>query len=424
MTQCAQLVSCHDCGLLQRIVHMPDQGEVICCRCLAVLRERQRIEPVKSIEHTLALVVTGLVLFGIANVFPIVEIQAAGQTVTATLLAGSTHLFNQNLKILAGLVFFTSFGAPLLQLTGLCYLLLPMYFNHIPWQAIPVFRFIRLVSTWNMLEVLVLGILVSVVKLSAMAAVIPGIALWAFGFLIFIIAAIISTLDNEMLWERMKPATQPLIIRRLLSNLEYRNCQNCNFLNALPNVPKSVPILCLRCGSPVHKRKPDSLNRCTAYLLAAAVLYIPANVFPVMVITHFGRTEGDTILSGVIYLATSGDWPLALIVFVASILVPCIKLIILSGLLLSVHFKSRWRPQERTRLYRLTELIGRWSMVDIYVATLMAALIQIQGLMEIEVGIGAFAFGAVVVLTMLSAMAFDPRLIWDNLEDVDGRVIG
>ncbi|MBT4146871.1 MAG: paraquat-inducible membrane protein A, partial [Gammaproteobacteria bacterium] len=111
--------------------------------------------------------------------------------------------------------------------------------------------------------------------------------------------------------------------------------------------------------------------------------------------------------------------PLAIILFIASIFVPTIKLIILSLLLITVHFKSEWRPRERTYLYRLTEFIGRWSMVDIFVDTLMAALIQIQGLMVIEVGVGAVAFGAVVVLTMLAAMAFDPRLIWDNMEKIN-----
>jgi len=129
-------------------------------------------------------------------------------------------------------------------------------------------------------------------------------------------------------------------------------------------------------------------------------------------------SEGDTILSGVIYLATYGDLPLAIILFIASILVPSIKLMILMTLIVSTHFKYQWRMKERTHLYRLTELIGRWSMVDIFVATLMAALIQIQGLIVIEVGFGAVTFGAVVVLTMFAAMSFDPRLIWDNVEKI------
>jgi len=149
---------------------------------------------------------------------------------------------------------------------------------------------------------------------------------------------------------------------------------------------------------------------------AVAYLHGKANIIHGLEAAMLGKTEGDTIISGVIYLATSGDLPLAIIVFVASICVPSIKMIILAMLLITVHFKAQWLPKQRTQLYRLTELIGRWSMVDIFVDTLMAALIQISGLMVIEVGVGAIAFGAVVVLTILAAMAFDPRLIWDNLE--------
>jgi len=159
--------------------------------------------------------------------------------------------------------------------------------------------------------------------------------------------------------------------------------------------------------------------RCTALLIAAIVLYIPANLLPVMVVSSFGNSEGDTIIGGIIYLGTSGDMPLAVIVFVASILVPSVKLVILTLLLISTHFKSQTNMKDRTRLYRLTELIGRWSMVDIFVTSLMAALIQIQGLAVIEVGLGAVCFGSVVVLTILAAMSFDPRLIWDKLEKVN-----
>ena len=398
---------------------MPEDGAVKCCRCDAVLRKRQRIKPAKSIEHTLALVITAIVLFIIANVFPIVTVEAEGHEMAATLFDGVTYLFSHDMKLLAGLVFLTSIGAPLVQLTGLLYILLPLNFNRIPSYAPQVYRLVRIITAWSMLEVLMLGILVSVVKLSSLATVIPSIALWTFGLLIFFIAAILADLDTEMLWEQISSKTGNKAIQNYGKGAQLSNCHNCHLLCAIPVQDGQHETLCPRCSSTVYLRKPESLKRCTALLIAAMVMYIPANLLPVMVVTSMGKTEGDTIMSGVIYLATSGDLPLAIIVFVASICVPCIKMIILTMLLITVHFKSQWNPQERTRLYRLTEGIGRWSMVDIYVDTLMAALIQIQGLMVIEVGVGAIAFGAVVVLTILAAMAFDPRLIWDNLEKVD-----
>jgi paraquat-inducible protein A len=163
----------------------------------------------------------------------------------------------------------------------------------------------------------------------------------------------------------------------------------------------------------LHTRKPDSLARSWALLIAAYVLYIPANALPIMYSSTLTGQQADTILSGVVYLWTSGSWPLAAVVFVASILVPLLKLMALTLLLASVQLGTRWRPLDRTRLYRLTELVGRWSMVDIFVVTMLVALVNLRPLAGVEAGPGAVAFGAVVVLTMLAAEAFDPRLIWD-----------
>jgi len=161
-------------------------------------------------------------------------------------------------------------------------------------------------------------------------------------------------------------------------------------------------------------RKPNSLQRTWALVLAAMLCYLPANLFPVMTVVSLGRRQSDTIFSGVVYLLTHGMWPLALIVFVASICVPVLKIVSLISLLVSVHRSSGWRPVERTRVYRLTEAIGRWSMVDIYVVTILVALVRLGNLATIEAGAGAVFFGSVVVLTMLAAESFDPRLIWDR----------
>ncbi len=398
---------------------MPEDGAALCCRCEAVLRKRRRMKPAKSIEHMLALVVTGIVLFVIANAFPIVSLRVGENEMATTLFASVRYLSTHDMLILAGLVFVTGFGAPLVQLCGLLYILLPLYFNRISVYAPRVYHLVRFVSLWSMPEVLMLGILVSVVKLSAMATVIPGIALWTFGLLIFIVAAILVELDTETLWKQISPKIRSLKQQSFNQNVQLINCHACHLLTPVVQQQQRHQTRCPRCSAVLHVRKPESPARCTALLLAAFVMYIPANLLPVMVITSLGKTESDTIMSGVISLATSGDWPLALVVFIASIVVPSLKLLILSMLLLTVRFKARWMPKERTRLYRLTEVIGRWSMVDIFVDTLMASLIQIQGLMVIEVGAGAVAFGSVVVLTMLAAMAFDPRLIWDNLEKVN-----
>ncbi len=173
---------------------------------------------------------------------------------------------------------------------------------------------------------------------------------------------------------------------------------------------------CPRCGSLLHFRKPNSLTRTWALLITAMLMFVPAMTLPVMQTASFGKVQADTIMSGVVYFLMHGDWPLALIIFVASVTVPLLKMLALVYLLLSVQRRSLYRRQQRTRLYRITEFMGRWSMVDIFVIALMAALVHLGALAEITPALGAAAFAAVVVLTMFAALAFDPRLIWDHQE--------
>jgi paraquat-inducible protein A len=188
----------------------------------------------------------------------------------------------------------------------------------------------------------------------------------------------------------------------------------CHTCGLLQRVPAAGHAHCPRCYSPVHLRTPNSISMTWALLISAMAMYLPANIFPVMAVTSLGNTQADTIMSGVMYFLSHGDWPLALIIFVASVLVPLLKMLALIYLLLSVQRRSPLRKQQRTRLYRLTELVGRWSMVDVFVVALLVALVQVGNLATIEPGIGAIAFASVVILTMFAAMCFDPRLIWDH----------
>lgn len=176
---------------------------------------------------------------------------------------------------------------------------------------------------------------------------------------------------------------------------------------------------CPRCHAPLHQRKPASVSATWALLIASAILFVPANMLPMMTTSSLFGTQSDTIMSGVVFLWNSGSWPLALVVFFASIVVPLLKILALAWLNWSVQRRSRRAVMQRTRLYRIVEFVGRWSMLDIYVITLLVALVNFRGLATIEAGPAAVAFGAVVVLTMFAAMSFDPRLIWDPLADAD-----
>ncbi|RQO39816.1 paraquat-inducible membrane protein A [Variovorax sp. KBW07] len=173
---------------------------------------------------------------------------------------------------------------------------------------------------------------------------------------------------------------------------------------------------CGRCGTRLHARKPQSLNRTWAFLIAACVMYIPANLLPVMITRTLFGAQYDTILSGVIYFWVSGAYGLAAIVFIASFLVPLFKLAVLFLLVVLAQRGSTWRQRERAKLYHIIEIIGRWSMLDVFVVSLLTGLVQIQGFAVITAGVGIAAFGSVVVLTMLASLSFDPKLTWDSKE--------
>ena len=195
-------------------------------------------------------------------------------------------------------------------------------------------------------------------------------------------------------------------------------CHVCELVTRAP--ARDVEGHCPRCGAHLHSRKPNAVARTWALLIAAAVLYLPANIEPVMITSSFLGTQSDTILSGVAYLYHSGSWPLAALVFTASILVPLLKLFALSYLAASVQRRSRANLLQRTRLYRALEFIGRWSMLDVFVVMVLAALVNMGALANIQAGQGAMFFGGVVVLTMLASMSFDPRLIWDPTGEENG----
>jgi paraquat-inducible protein A len=214
------------------------------------------------------------------------------------------------------------------------------------------------------------------------------------------------------------------------------SCPSCGLLSKRPKAiddgdathgtdDRSGQVDCPRCGTVLHIRKPGSIARTWAYIVSALILYIPANVFPITDTRTLFDDQTDTIFSGVIYLWNAGSWPLALLVFFASITVPLAKLIVLIGLVISVQRGTLRKPRQRTMLYRIVEFIGRWSMLDIFAVSILTALVQLKSLAEVTAGPGVLAFGAVCVMTILASHSFDPRLIWDPIDasgdDPDGE---
>ena len=401
------ITQCHECGLLQRIPVLPVGAVARCPRCGCRLHSQRP----DSLEPALALTLAGVVLFAVANSLPFLSFQMQGQTTETTLATGVLDLYAAGRWELAAVVGFTSILAPGLQLALLLAVLVPLKLGRLPAGVARLFRYSRTLAPWGMMDVFMLGILVAVVKLSDMATLVPGTSLFAFVVLIFVLAAAQAALDPDIVWSEVP---LPEGARRPPHPGEaVYGCRACELVVPAGAATGALHPSCPRCGESLHLRKPRSLQRTWALVVAAVLLYIPANLYPVMAVTSLGRTQADTILSGVVYLLNHGMWPLALVVFVASVFVPLLKLAILIYLLVSVQLRSPWRARDRARLYRITEAVGRWSMVDIYVVTILVALVRLGNLATIEAQVGAVFFAAVVVLTIFAAMSFDPRLIWD-----------
>lgn len=188
----------------------------------------------------------------------------------------------------------------------------------------------------------------------------------------------------------------------------------CTECHTIHHYIPSVILHCSRCGAELHQRKPDSLNRTWALLIASVIMYIPANMLMIMNVIYFGQEEPSTIMGGVILLIQMGSYPVAFVVFTASIMVPFFKMTGILMILLSLKFDLNISDAHRIKMFRFIEFIGRWSMLDIFVISILAALVNISGVAVITAGSAATAFGTVVLLTMMAANSFDPRLLWDN----------
>ncbi len=416
------VIACHECDLLQRKIPLLPGRWARCVRCGSKL---YRVEK-RSLDHTLALTMTAAILFLLANIFPIIGLQIQGTRNDTSIISAVHTLWNQGMWPVAGLVFFTTFLAPAGVLAIMAHVLWALKHGRIPAGFTLVMRVLRIFNPWGMVEVFIIGVMVALVKLTHYGTLIPGVALWSLGILTLLMAATASSFNLHDIWNRGALCLPTGKQSMGDTPLTAAACGlfSCHFCGLLSRGDCNDQTLhCPRCLTPLHVRKPNSVARSWAYLIAAYILYIPANVLPIMETSSLFGAQADTIMSGIIYLWHSGSWDLALVVFIASIVVPLLKLIAMTLLLLTVQRRSTWQPLQRTKLYRIVELVGRWSMLDIYVVAILAALVQIGALATVNAGPGALAFGAVVVLTMFAAMEFDPRLIWDYQQTPQEREI-
>jgi paraquat-inducible protein A len=397
------LTACLHCGLLQEVPELDHGSKALCVRCECFLQKKSR----DTVQRTLALAIAGLILFAITNSYPFLTLQVEGRSQEATLITGAQYFFEGGMRELAVLIVFTCILIPLFQLLALVYILTPMMTGRLARYTALIFRLFKHFMPWSMIEVFLLGIMISVIKLTKLADVVPGVGLWTYVILICVITLAFSGLNQHDIWSRIPiiGSFQPPQV-----GAKHSTCHTCELTLACRDHDERCP----RCGASIHYRKTQSIQRTTALVLAALILYIPANVMPITMTEFLGSEQNDTIMSGVIFFMLSGSWHIAVIIFIASVLIPLTKLLILIYLIIAVRYNVKLNPKVCTRLYQFTESVGRWSIVDVYVVTVLVALVQLEPFAVIKAGPGVGYFATVVVITMLAAECFDPRLLWDQ----------
>ena len=378
-----------------------------CGRCRKSFRRAHS----HSITWSTALVATGLLFYLILISAPLLEVMFYNRQRWSTVTTGLQMMENSGFSLLASVIFLTAILVPLVKLCGLFIVFIGLHLRKPPRWIVPIFRHIKSLNAWSMAEIFLLGFLVAYTRLQQLVHVHIEIAAFALIGLVLSMVSIDTMLDPEDVWEEMA-------LKRLTHS--HQNKENTH--NTIPawvgcsvchQANDARTKSCFRCGAVLHHRKPESIKRTWALVISALVLYIPANIFPILQITKLKHIEGYTIWGGIADFLRTGAWPLALLVFVASMVVPFFKIVSLIFMLTTTHRRTTTTLLRRTRLYRFIDFIGRWSMIDIFMLSILVGLVQFGQLAQVSSGQGALCFAAVVILTMCAVLSFDPRLMWD-----------
>lgn len=359
---------CHLCAKLVDVPALKHGQTANCPRCKTPVTTFNR----HAIDYLLAFSIAGLVFLVASIPFDFLTFKAQGQQGSMALPGAVISLLEQNFFFLALVQLVTIFLIPTLIFCGLIYLLLPLSRGRTaPPGKATVFKMIHKLIPWGMAEIFLIGTLVSLFKVSSMADIELGRSFYAFVLFALCVVITVGYLDEHQL--RLQLGLPPIR----------------------------------------HKGHRLSKQHTWALLITAAVLYIPASVQPIMTTRVLGADQPSTIMGGVILLWQHGSYPIALIIFVASVMIPIAKILVLGWLNYTVHTGKMRLLRERIKMYRFTEFIGRWSMIDVFVVAVLVSLIHLGNTMSVYPGAAALSFCGVVILTMLAANSFDSHLIWN-----------
>ncbi|ELA9341185.1 paraquat-inducible protein A [Vibrio parahaemolyticus] len=413
-----QLISCEECGLVVRIPEIEQGQKAQCPRCSHSLTKINA----KPYQSVIAVSSACLIMLVLSISFPFMSFSVQGLSQEITLLHAAKMLAEFQNALLGALLLATVVVLPAIYVGLILFLHLEALKvrNHPPSKkqqrmAKVLCRILFRVEPWLMVDVFLIGVLVSLIKIASLADIGMGSSFWAFCVYTILVVKCISMVDKSWLWGHFIPAIELPSVKEgdTHHNHNHIGCHTCHQLNPIEDKKHQR---CIRCYSRLHKYNPsENLQKAWALLFASVIFYIPANLYPMMYTVSLGHSEGSTIMEGVILLWHLGSYPIAMVIFFASVFIPMAKMLALAWLYYNAQ-KAQYLPPEesisRLKIYRLTEFIGRWSMIDIFVVAILVALVQLQNLMAIYPGPAALSFAAVVIFTMLSAMIFDSRLLW------------
>lgn len=389
---------CPECDELFLLPSVSARQNAYCPRCDAtVYRGRDW-----SLTRLLAMAIAMLLLMPIAYTQPLLSIHLFGTHIEASVLQGIWQMAVQGDAITAAMVVFCLVAAPIILVLSICYLWLG---RRLGMNLRPVLLMLKNLKEWIMVDIYLIGVGVACIKIKDYAFISPSIGLVAYILLVLLSLLTLIHLNLEQLWQRFYPQPRPQTA--VMDPQSLRVCLHCHSTSE-PD-PRGR---CPRCHSPLHHRQPNSLQKTWAALIASFIFLLPANLLPISILYVNGTRQEDTIMSGIVSLANS-NIAIAAVVFIASILVPFTKLIVLFALLLTIHFKCESGLKVRMKLLRFVTWIGRWSMLDLFVIALMMSLINRDQLLAFTMGPAALFFGLAVILTLLAVEWLDSRLLWD-----------
>ncbi|MBO1359958.1 paraquat-inducible protein A [Acetobacter sacchari] len=420
------LVECPCCGEYQAVRNVEPGMMARCVRCGFGLERRNMSSPIAT---PLALCISSAALYFATLMSSLMTLNLYGRQRAVELVTGPMELLHEGWGEVGVLVGLVTVLAPGVVITMMALILYAGGKKEMPDWAPHLLAWYEKLRPWSMMEVYILGIFVAYTKLVDLAYVEVGPAAYLIAALMVTMAATDQTLDKELIWRRRRventlqfsDGTRVAVERVSISDIpmppvqNMLSCYSCGLVGAFEQpVPRTHIVgSCPRCGHKMRRRKPDSLNRTAALLLASLICYFPANIYPVMTVIKLGQGGGHTILGGVVELWQDGMIPLSILVLFASITVPVAKILGLAFMLFETYRGSSRGLMFRSKLFRVIDAIGRWSMIDVFMISILVAVVRFSSLANVTADGGVVCFAAVVVLTIFAAEAFDPRLMWD-----------